>query len=109
MSDAGAKKNESVAPIKANNGFHFFGSEVETMVASQRKNIEAMMQASRLALDGVQAVWRRQMKFVRDAIEGFTTLVGSVVQPIGPLKKRFAKHAEYSGQALGNNLRPLMS
>ena len=104
MADAGAKKSEFVAPNRANNGVQFSGPEVKKMFASQRKNVEAMMQANRLALDGVEAIWRRQLDFIQEAVAGLTTLVGGFVQPPGPLKENFAKHAEYSNQALEKNL-----
>jgi phasin family protein len=100
MTDAGAKKSEFAAP----NVLQFSGPDVETMFAGQHKNVEAMMQANRLALDGVEAIWRRQLDFIQEAVAGLTTLVGGFVQPPGPLKENFAKHAEYSNQALGKNL-----
>jgi phasin family protein len=63
-----------------------------------------MMQANRLALDGVQAVWRRQLDFIQEAVEGLTTLVGDHAPPPAPLNEKFAKHAEYSKQAFERNL-----
>jgi phasin family protein len=104
MADAGAKKSEFVAPNRANNGVQFSGPEVKKMFASQRKNVEAMVQANRLAFDGVQTVWRRQLDFIQEAVEGLTTLVGDFLPPPGPLNEKFAKHAEYSKQAFEKNL-----
>jgi phasin family protein len=100
MTDAGAKKSEFAGP----NGLQFSGPDVETMFASQHKNVEAIMQANRLTLDGVQAIWRRQLDFIQEAVEGFATLVGDFAQPPGPAKEKFAKHAEYSKRALEKNL-----
>jgi phasin family protein len=102
MADAGAKKSEALN--RTNTGLQFFGLEVETVFASQHKNVEAMMQANRLALDGVQAVWRRQLDFTQEAVEGLTTLVGDLAPPPGPLNEKFAKHAEYSKQTFERNL-----
>jgi phasin family protein len=104
MADAGAKKSEFVAPNRANNGVQFSGPEVKKMFASQRKNLEAMVQANRLAFDGVQTVWRRQLDFIQEAVEGLTTFVGDFLPPPGPLNEKFAKHAEYSKQAFEKNL-----
>jgi phasin family protein len=104
MADAGAKKSEFVAPNRANNGLRFSGPEVERVFASQRRNVEAMMQANRLALDGVQAVWRRQLDFIQEAVDGLKTLVGDFPPPSGPFNEKFAKHAEYSKQAFERNL-----
>ena len=104
MADAGAKKSGFLVFNTAHNGLLFSGPEVETMFASQRRNVEAIMQANRLAFDGVQAVWRRQLDFVQEAVEGFTTHVGDLAPPFRPLNEKFAKHAEYSKQAFEKNL-----
>ena len=104
MADAGAKRSGFVVFNTANNGLPFSGPEVETMFASQRRNVEAIMQAHRLAFDGVQAVWRRQLDLVQEAVEGLTTHVGDLAPPSRPLNEKFAKHAEYSKQAFEKNL-----
>jgi phasin family protein len=104
MADAGAKKSEFVASNRTNNGLQFFGPEVQTMFASQRKNVEAMMQANRLALDGVQAVWGRQLDFIQEAVQGLTTLAGNFANPRGALNEKFAMQAEYSKLTLEKNL-----
>jgi phasin family protein len=104
MADASAKKSEFVAQNGANNGPQFSGPDVETMFAGQHKNVEAVIQANRLALAGVEAIWRRQLDLIQEAVEGLTTLVGDFAQPPGPLKEKFAKHAENSKRALEKNL-----
>jgi phasin family protein len=104
MADAGAKRSGFVVFNTANNGLPFSGPEVETMFASQRRNVEAIMQAHRLAFDGVQAVWRRQLDFVQQAVEGLTAHVGDLAPPFRPLNEKLAKHAEYSKQAFEKNL-----
>jgi phasin family protein len=104
MAEAGAKKSGFVVFNTANNGLPFSGPEVETIFASQRKNVEAIMQANRLAFDGVQAVWRRQLDFVQQAVEGLTAHVGDLAPPFRPLNEKLAKHAEYSKQAFEKNL-----
>jgi phasin family protein len=100
MTVASAKKSEFAAP----NGLQFSGPDVETMFAGQHKNVEAMMQANRLALDGVEAIWRRQLDLIQEAVEELTTLVGDFAQPRGPLREKLAKHAENSKRALEKNL-----
>jgi phasin family protein len=102
MADTGAKKSEFAAPNSANNRLQLWGPDVETMLASQHKNVEAMMQANRLALDGVQAIWRRQLDFIQEAVEGFATLAGDFTQPPTPLN--LTKQADYSKRALAKNL-----
>jgi phasin family protein len=104
MADSNAKKSGFMVFSTANNGLPFSGAEVETIFASQRKNAEAIMQAIRLAFDGVQAIWLRQLDFVQEAVEGLTTHVGDIAPPSGPLNEKLAKHAEYSKQVFGKNL-----
>jgi phasin family protein len=104
MADAGSKKGEFVAQNAANNGPQFSGPDVETMFARQHKNVEAVMQANRLALEGVEAIWRRQLGLIQEALEGIATLVADLAQSPGPLKEKFAKHAENSKRALEKNL-----
>jgi phasin family protein len=96
MADAGGNE--------ANKVFQFFGPEVKTVFASQHRNVEAMMEANRLALDGVQAVWRRQLDFIQEAVEGLTALADDFAATPGPLNEKFAKHAECSKQAFKKNL-----
>src|ERR1700720_1102317 len=88
----------------ANNGLQFSGHKVEAMFASQRKNVEAMMQANRLALDRGQAGLRRQLDFIQESVEGLATLVGDLAPAPGPWNENFAKRAEYSKQAFERNL-----
>ena len=63
MTDASAKKSEFATPI-ANGGLRLFGPDVEMIFASHHKNFDAMMQVNRVALDGVQAIWCRQLDFI---------------------------------------------
>jgi phasin family protein len=104
MADAGVTKSGFMVFSMANNGLPFSGPEVETIFASQRKNVEAIMQANRLAFDGVQAVWLRQLGFIQEAVEGFATHVGDLAPSSSPLNKKLAKHADYSKQAFEKNL-----
>jgi phasin family protein len=104
MADAGGKKSGFWLLTGTNSGLHFSGPEVEPVFASQRRNVEAMMQANRLAIDGVHAVWRRQLDFIQETLAGVTTLVRDVHGTPGPLNEKFARHAEYSKQAFDRNL-----
>jgi phasin family protein len=104
MADTSAKKSGFMVFSTANNGLPISGPEVETIFASQRKNVEVIMQANRLAFDGVQAVWLRQLDFAQEAVEGLTTHVGDIASPSGTLNEKLAKHAEYSKQVFGKSL-----
>ena len=55
---------------KAFSAFSFPGFNVEAMMAAQRKNVEAFTQANQLAIEGVQALARRQVELAREAFEG---------------------------------------
>ncbi len=45
------------------------GVDVEAVVASQRRNLEALSQANQLAVEGMQAVARRQAEIFRQMME----------------------------------------
>ena len=83
---------------KAFAGFTFPGLDVESIVAAQRKNLEALTQANQLAVEGVQAVARRQVEIARQAVDEASSLVREWTQPGAP-EERVAKHAEYAKQA----------
>lgn len=88
---------------KAFAGFGFPGFDVEALIASQRKNLEALTQANQLAVEGVQAVARRQVEIARQAIDEASALVRELVQPGAP-EDRMAKNAELAKQAFEKNL-----
>ncbi len=74
------------------------GFDVDTMIASQRKNIEALTQANQLAVEGVQAVTRRQVEIARQAFDEASAAMREMVQPSAP-EVRVAKNAEIAKQA----------
>ncbi|HZB91945.1 MAG TPA: phasin family protein [Stellaceae bacterium] len=83
---------------KAFAGFNFPGLDIESVVAAQRKNLEALTQANQLAVEGVQAVARRQVEIARETVDEVSSLVREWTQPGAP-EERIAKHAEYAKQA----------
>jgi phasin family protein len=48
--------------------------DFEAAIAAQRKNVEALTTANRIAVEGTQAVLRRQAELVREAIEELSTV-----------------------------------
>ena len=88
---------------KAFAGFTLPGFDVEAVLASQRKNIEALTQANQLAAEGVQAVARRQAEIVREAIDEASTVLRDIAQPAAP-EERIAKHAELLKQTFERGL-----
>ncbi len=88
---------------KAFAGFTFPGFDVEAMLASQRKNIEALTQANQLAVEGVQAVARRQAEIAREVIDEASAVLRDIVQPAAP-EERIAKNAELLKQSFERGL-----
>lgn len=79
--------------------FRFRPFDVEAVWAAQRRNIEALSQANQLAVDGVQALAKRQLELTREAFEGFSTLLRDLAQPAST-EDRIAKNTEYAKQLL---------
>jgi phasin family protein len=69
------------------------GIDFEAIVASQRKNIEAVTTANQLAVEGLQAVLRRQAEIIRQSIEEASSLVGDFTS-VGAPEEKAAKQAE---------------
>jgi phasin family protein len=63
------------------------GLDVESLVASQRKNIEALTQANKLAFEGVQAVFKRQVEILRQTLEESSTIAKELVEAGTPQEK----------------------
>ena len=88
---------------KAFSGFAIPGFNVEAMMASQRKNVEALTQANQLALEGAQALARRQVEIARQAVEEATSLFKELSQPGAPQDK-LAKNTEIAKTAFEKGL-----
>ncbi|MFC5355113.1 phasin family protein [Azospirillum himalayense] len=69
------------------------GLDVESILASQRKNIEAVTAANQLAIEGLQAVLRRQAEIVRSSVEEAGSYVNQVAAA-GTPEEKAAKQAE---------------
>ena len=79
--------------------FRYRPFDVEAVWAAQRRNIEALSQANQLAVEGVQALARRQIELTRETFEGFSTLLRDMAQPASA-EDRIAKNTEYAKQVL---------
>lgn len=79
--------------------FRFRPFDMEALMACQRRNIEALSQANQLAVQGVQAVARRQIEIARQALEDVSALFRDLSQPAST-EDRIAKHTEYAKQML---------
>ena len=97
-------KNGPFDVTKIMGDFQVPGIDLEAAAATQRKNIEALTQANQLAVEGVQAVVRRQVEITRQAMEDFSAMFRDLVQPNGSPEDKIAKQAEYSKQAIEKSL-----
>lgn len=79
--------------------FRFRPFDVEALLACQRRNIEAISQANQLAVEGAQAVARRQIEIARQAIEDVSMLFRELAQPAST-EARIEKNTEYAKQML---------
>src|SRR5579872_6065259 len=73
--------------------------DVEGVWASQRRNIEALSQANQAAVDGAQALARRQFELTRETFESFSGLIRDWTSPASP-EDRMAKNTEYLKQMI---------
>lgn len=67
--------------------FKMPGVDVESLVGSQRKNIEALSQANRLAYDGMQAVVKRQVEILRQTMDEVAQATKDMAEPGTPQDK----------------------
>jgi phasin family protein len=88
---------------KAFAAFTFPGFNVEAVMAAQRKNVEAFTQANQLAIEGVQALARRQVELAREAFEGAPAFFKELSQPTPP-QERIAKNAAIAKATFEKNL-----
>jgi phasin family protein len=78
---------------KAFAGFNFPQFDVESLLASQRKNLEAFTQANQLCVEGVQALAKRQVEIVTAAVEEAQAALRELTAP-GAVDEKLAKNAE---------------
>lgn len=88
---------------KAFSAFTLPGFNVEALMAAQRKNVEAFTQANQLAIEGVQALARRQVEIAREAFDGAPALLKELSQPAAP-QERIAKNAALAKATFEKNL-----
>jgi len=79
--------------------FRFRPFDVDALMACQRRNVEALTQASQLTMEAAQAVARRQIEIARQTLEDMSALLRDLVQP-GSTEDRIAKNTEYAKQIL---------
>lgn len=89
--------------------FRVLGFDVESIAEAQRKNLEAMTQANRLAVEGMRTLAQRQAEIMQHAFEEASVLWRDLLLPTAP-EERVLKHTEAAKQAFEKsvaNLREL--
>ena len=79
------------------------GVDVDSILATQRKNIEAVPAANQLAIEGLQAVLRRQAEILRQTLEEAGSAATEVIAAGSPEDKA-AKQAELVKAAFERSL-----
>ena len=79
------------------------GVDVDTLVTRQKKNIEALTEANRLAYDGLQAVVKRQVEILRQTMDEVGRAGQDITAPGTPQDKA-AKQTELAKDAFERSL-----
>ena len=67
--------------------FKIPGINIDTMMQSQKKNLEALTEANRIAIEGIQMVTRRQSDILRQTMEETATMVTEIMGTSPPEEK----------------------
>ena len=78
--------------------------DVEAIVTSQRKNIEALTQANQYAVEGVQKVLHRQFEIAGQTLDNFSTMLHDLFKPNGSPESWMVKQAEFSKKTIEDGL-----
>lgn len=77
------------------------GVDVDTMMATQRKNVEAVASASQKAFESMQAYMRRQAELARESFDATAKLVQEVMTAQTP-EEKVAKQVEATKNTIEN-------
>jgi len=102
--DFDATKMFAFDPTKMFADFPFKPFDVEAVFTAGQRNIEAWSQANRVAVEGVQALAKRQVEMVRQSFDDFTALVRDMSQPVSA-EVRITKNTEFAKQAIEKSMK----
>jgi phasin family protein len=85
-------------PAKLMNEFKMPGVNMEQVVASQRRNLEALTAANTLAVQGFQAVTKRQAEILKQTLEQ-TSVAMREVMAAGSPEDKAARQTELAKEA----------
>jgi phasin family protein len=83
--------------------YSFPGLDVEALMATQRKNLEAFTQANQLAADGFQALAKKHAELMRAAVDEMSALVREWTETAAP-EQKLEKQAEFAKEALAKGM-----
>lgn len=78
--------------------FQIPGLDMQSMMEAQRKNLEAIGQANRIAIEGAQALAQRQTEILRSTMEEASRVMGDLAAS-GTPEERMAKQADVIREA----------
>jgi phasin family protein len=78
--------------------------DLDAVAQTQRRNIEALTQANQLALEGTQALIRRNMELARQGMEELQSMMSDLTRPNGSMEDRLARQADFSKKAIEKGL-----
>ena len=73
--------------------FKLPGLDMDGLMATQRKNIEAVQAANKLAMEGLQAIAQRQTEILRQTMEEMSKMMSEMMSA-GTPEDRVAKQAD---------------
>jgi phasin family protein len=79
------------------------GVDLETIMASQRRNIDALTKANQLAIEGLQTVARRQAEILRGGFEEASSLMREIMQTQSP-EDRVVRQTEAAKKSIEHAL-----
>jgi phasin family protein len=79
------------------------GVDYESVVATQRKNIEALTQANQLVVEGMQAVARRQSEILRQTMDETSKAMQQMMEQSAP-EAKLAKQTDLAKTAFDTAL-----
>ncbi len=68
--------------------------DMQAMMDAQRRNIEALSQANKLAMEGAQAIARRNMEIMQQSMSDMASAMQAMMSADGAPAERAAKQAE---------------
>ena len=76
------------------------GVDVQTLMDTQRKNIEAVVEANKLAAESMQAIAKRQVEMLAEAMNTVSSASQQIAAKAGNPQEMTSKQAELATEAL---------